>query len=802
MLLYSLIYTFTSAAYFALSGFFILNFFRRQRSRTKEIHNERHVDSNLFDSFSVTYEQNYHFSVPNLPGQNFIGWLNKDDKYVTDSSGAVNDLFWKMENTSTIVLTADLEIIIYQITFCEECLGKSLTSIEYNVFSDTINLEEEVGIPKKSGYRFKGWYDSCEHTGDSIKEIASGSIGNIELHADWSLLLYVDYYDVNGRFLHSDEVEEGDTIYLYDFKKAGYNDGYTWNGYLNKDKVTVRSDMKIYLREKYWEELYNVNHYEIWTANQLNQIRSHSDDIIYLMTDITCTGNWTPIPVFSGELYMYGHTVTYQHNNVAYNTTYGFIKELTSSGRIINGTFVPKIKATASGSGYADVAIGGAVGVNRGELLRVKVISKIGSNNDSYNSSSNPNVDIHVKHPYYYVGGIVGQNYGVIDTCWNYASIGGDASNIGGIAGVNMESGEIIKAYNHGNIWYEMSISRTAYIGGVAGTVADGGYMNNISNYGKITFAMLSSTVSQTNVSYLANIAGSACETATITIYGCFGTVSVANALIGKISGFQIDAVKQNGDPIAYSFPKPGSGGSGNEGGGCVALGTLITLADGTQVPVESLTGNEMLLVWDMKTGTFGTAPVLFIDSDPYGLYNVIYLSFSDGTGLEVITEHALWDYNLNKYVFMDENAMQYIGHWFNKQSINIEGQLVYSKVQLVDVTVSVEYSVAYSPVTYSYLCYYVNGMLSMPGATQGLINIFEVDAETMKYDEAQMQADIAQNGLFTYEEFAEMFPISEEVFEAFNGKYLKVAMGKGLIDAEGLQMLIERYAEFLSVIG
>ena len=48
-----------------------------------------------------------------------------------------------------------------------------------------------------------------------------------------------------------------------------------------------------------------------------------------------------------------------------------------------------------------------------------------------------------------------------------------------------MESSEIIKAYNHGNIWYEMSISRTAYIGGVAGTVADGGYMDNVSNYGK-----------------------------------------------------------------------------------------------------------------------------------------------------------------------------------------------------------------------------------------------------------------------------------------------------------------------------
>ena len=88
-----------------------------------------------------------------------------------------------------------------------------------------------------------------------------------------------------------------------------------------------------------------------------------------------------------------------------------------------------------------------------------------------------------------------------------------------------------------------------------------------------------------------------------------------------------------------------------------------------------------------------------------------------------------------------------------------------------------------------------------MPGGIEGLFNIFDVNAETMKYDEAQMQADIAQYGLFTYEAFAELFPVSEDVLEAFNGQYLKVAMGKGLIDAEGLQTLIERYAEFLTEI-
>ncbi|MDE7472315.1 MAG: hypothetical protein K2M68_01895, partial [Muribaculaceae bacterium] len=56
-------------------------------------------------------------------------------------------------------------------------------------------------------------------------------------------------------------------------------------------------------------------------------------------------------------------------------------------------------------------------------------------------------------------------------------------------------------------------------------------------------------------------------------------------------------------------------------------LGTLITLADGSLVPVESLTGSESLLVWNMLTGKFDEAPILFIDKDGEELYNVINLT-------------------------------------------------------------------------------------------------------------------------------------------------------------------------------
>ncbi|MDE5601600.1 MAG: leucine-rich repeat protein, partial [Clostridia bacterium] len=230
----------------------------------------------------------------------------------------------------------------------------------------------------------------------------------------------------------------------------------------------------------------------------------------------------------------------------------------------------------------------------------------------------------------------------------------------------------------------------------------------------------------------------------------------------------------------------------------CVAEGTLITLADGSQKAVEELTGDEMLLVWNMFTGKFDVAPILFIDKDPTAVYEVINLHFSDGTGVKVISEHAFWDFDLNEYVYLRSDASKYIGHMFNKQSTDGNGNMTYMKVQLVDVVITHETTTAYSPVTYGHLCYYVNGMLSMPGGITGLINIFDVDGETLTYDKEAFDNDIETYGLFTYEEFAELLPVPEYVFEAVNGQYLKVAIGKGLINMETLARLFETYKNLL----
>ena len=82
-----------------------------------------------------------------------------------------------------------------------------------------------------------------------------------------------------------------------------------------------------------------------------------------------------------------------------------------------------------------------------------------------------------------------------------------------------------------------------------------------------------------------------------------------------------------------------------------------------------------------------------------------------------------------------------------------------------------------------------------MAGGISGLFNIFDVDTETMTYDSVKMQADIEKYGLFTYEDFEGIIP--ESAYYAFNGAWLKVAIGKGNLTWEYIEYLAERYARF-----
>ncbi len=222
----------------------------------------------------------------------------------------------------------------------------------------------------------------------------------------------------------------------------------------------------------------------------------------------------------------------------------------------------------------------------------------------------------------------------------------------------------------------------------------------------------------------------------------------------------------------------------------CITPETLITLADGSQVMVKDLKGNEELLVLNHFTGKLEAVPTALIvnhDSEDKQ-YRVTTLYFEDGKYVEIIGEHVFFDVTTAQYVAIYEmNAESYVGHEF---SVLTDGKLMTSK--LINVKTEERLTRAYEIVSYEYITCFTNGILSSSAYTEVFLNSFEIDIETMGYDMAQVEADIQKYGLYTYEDFKDV--ATEEVFDMLNTKYLKVAVGKGIITKDDIIRIFELY--------
>ena len=223
----------------------------------------------------------------------------------------------------------------------------------------------------------------------------------------------------------------------------------------------------------------------------------------------------------------------------------------------------------------------------------------------------------------------------------------------------------------------------------------------------------------------------------------------------------------------------------------CVPAGTLIALADGTQKPVEELTGNEELLVWDFDTASYASAPIVFIEPEPEAPYEIIRACFSDGTEVETTYEHGFFDYSRAKFIYInDDDPEQYIGDLF----VMKDGD-GWRTVELTSIERETKVTTVYGLTTYHHFNYFNNDMLSIEGNITGMFNYFEVDRDTMGYDQEKKQADIEKYGLLTYEDFEGI--IDEFGFMAYNGQYLAVSVGKGLITWDGIKALADYYGHF-----
>jgi len=232
---------------------------------------------------------------------------------------------------------------------------------------------------------------------------------------------------------------------------------------------------------------------------------------------------------------------------------------------------------------------------------------------------------------------------------------------------------------------------------------------------------------------------------------------------------------------VSYIFPKVTKSDT------CFTPDTLITLADGSQKRVDELLPTDTIMAWDFFTGTYVEKKISLLVNHGEDLYKVINLKFSDGTDLRLIGEHGVFDYDLNKYVyFTAENYTEYIGHNFVKQNLNGG----YDLVQLVDGTVTEEYTSAWSVSSAETSNAFASGMLTV-APPEDFYNWIEMCGK-LQYDVEQFAADVEKYGLYTYEDFADY--VTPEQFVEWNGAYLKIAVEKGYFTFEYILDLIELY--------
>ena len=201
--------------------------------------------------------------------------------------------------------------------------------------------------------------------------------------------------------------------------------------------------------------------------------------------------------------------------------------------------------------------------------------------------------------------------------------------------------------------------------------------------------------------------------------------------------------------------PSSGSSGgsSGSSGGGskvCLTKGTKVTLADGSYKNIEDIDYNDLLLVWNYETGSYTFEYPIWIEKE--GKSNeYTKITFEDGTYLNIVGEHALYNADINEFVTADNLE---VGTTIAKIENN---NIKYVKIKTIEVIYkNINY---YHVVSTRFYNIIANNVLTTDDEVI-LSNLYGFDSK-IKW----LNRDYNNIPLYTYDEFKDIMP-----YYMFNG--------------------------------
>ena len=681
--------------------------------------------------------------VPTRLGYTFTGWFESDDNGETLAVAPVDN---GTVYTSDTKLYAGWRANSYTVSYHDEHTADLLPDPQTFMYGVPGSITEQELT--RNGYSFAGWSLSEDAAqvdylpGQEVLSLASDDGAEIKLYAVWAANNYKIVYDGNAS--DAKNVPEPQTGIAFDEEVALSSGAPTRSGYrflgwsLTPGSIVAAYQPGDKVKGLVADEGGEVILYAVWAANSYT-IAFDANGGSNAPANIQAEYDETVyIPRSTPSRYGYNF-LGWARSKTATRAEYSAgasVTRLTASsdGEVI---LYAVWKADTFRVRYDDNLLGSGVAVPKGDTI---------SYTGSYNiSSSRPS-----RTGYYFLG-------------WSFTASGtiaydpGDKANVRDLYDRSEKSDGIVTLYARWEQMYKITIKSEGKKGG--------------------TIAL---TPARSDLYYRAGEQ----ITAKITYSGSndkhFGYQSGSTTIEEKgKTEYSFTMPKADVTLTVYSNPD-----------GCFTPDTLITLADGSMIPVKELCVGDEVLVFDHVTGEISTSPVAYISIDKAEKWETISLNFEGGVTVDVISEHGFFDLTTGGYVMINaENVSEYVGHTFAGMAGADGGTL--GALKLVSYEFGEAGSEAYSVVTAKDLNHFANGMLVFTDGIDGLYNIFEY-GEGMKYDEEAMAADIERYGLYTYEDWSDY--ITYEQFLAYNVQYLKVSVGKGLITEEGIIALIDRF--------
>ena len=155
---------------------------------------------------------------------------------------------------------------------------------------------------------------------------------------------------------------------------------------------------------------------------------------------------------------------------------------------------------------------------------------------------------------------------------------------------------------------------------------------------------------------------------------------------------------------------------------------------------------------------------------------DVFKIMFEDGSNIGIVHEHLFFDFNVGKFVAVNAENLNYVGHEFAK--VNEDGEIV--KVKVAGIVKDGKVTDSYAPQPERHWNFLANGFISGNDGQLGFVNRFEFDTDAMKYDEKEKKADLLTFGTCGYDLFEDVMTLNFFAKNRFCES--AVAFGKGLM--------------------